>query len=172
MTNQETFKKYASLPAYMSLIGMGNAYNTSAEWQERRRREKERLRAKIEEADESRKARLEAAHEVNPILSGMMDQLYDGVSSGYSTREEISSNLSDISGVLFDAKISTNSENMRQRLSTLETMAINIHKSISRYHSTPSLAESEERCIEELYKSYLNRIEGKFGQEMYERIYQ
>ena len=156
----------------MSLIGIGNAYNTSAEWQERRRREKERIRKKIEGADQSLKERTEARNNHFPELSSKVEDLYYSSKQGAGYRT-----ISDKAFELYmdiDDKLSMMSSEipLAKNLKVLESMVQNIGSSIVRYRDEPTLPNKIHGCIEELYRSYLNRIEGRFGQEIYERIHQ
>ena len=156
----------------MSLIGMGNAYNTSAEWQERRRREKERIRKKMDEAEESLKERMQARNDHFPGLSSKVEDLYHSSREGAGYRT-----ISDKAFELYmeiDDRLSMVSPEipLARNLKVLESMVQNIGTSIVRYRDEPALPEKVHECIEELYRSYLNRIEGKFGQEIYERIHQ
>ncbi|MFP4118176.1 MAG: hypothetical protein ACLFTR_04610 [Candidatus Woesearchaeota archaeon] len=155
----------------MSLIGMGNAYNSAAERERRFIERRERLLEKMDDAEKAGKERTELRNRSVPLLSEKMDELYEVSLDDHSDRCTLQDKISNLQETIRDERFPLPHDDvLAGRLKTLEGMVSNVQKNLSHYHSTPSVDQRIRDSIGELYTTFLSKVEGKFGQEIYERL--
>ncbi len=150
---------------------MGNAYNSAAARERRSIERRERLMGKIDDAEKSRKERYELRGRHIPKLSEKMDELYEASLDNDSDRFALLGITSKLQESIRNERFPLSKNDVLEgRLKTLDRMVSNVHKNLSHYHSTPVVDQKIRDNIGELYRTYLNKVEGKFGQEIYDRL--
>ena len=152
----------------MSLIGMGNGYNTSAQWKDRRRQEKNRIKDIIDSANTSAEERNYMINHQSPNLKTAMDEMYKITSTSYS-KDDLLGKVSDAYSVLIDERIKNSNPISQRRISKLEKMVSNISRNIKN-NSATTLNPRIKEHIAEAYRTYLADFQGLYGQELYNEL--
>ena len=145
---------------------MGNGYNTSAQWRDKRRREKERIKDIIDSANTSAQERNYMRNHQSPDLKTAMDEMYKITST---SKDDLLEKVSDAYSVLIEERIKNSNPVSQKRISKLEKMVSNISRNIKN-NSATTLNPRIKEHIAEAYRTYLADFEGLYGQELYNKL--
>ncbi len=158
----------------MSLISYGNACNMSAQWRARVRRRIERNKDRIESTRLGYASRHKLRNEHHYKLDELMEDLYlfsckrGNIENGLSYFNEVLNELH--SEIKNEISMYDKDSILLNRLSGIEKMVVSIERTVQLSSDSPRLDNYISKSIPELFVSYMNKVNGKFGDEIYKKL--
>ena len=154
---------------------MGNAYNSSALWRERLQRRKEKMQEKIDESRLGFKERNILRATSDSELESLMDNFYNSVKyvdefMPSMDRNEILCDIKQIQDYISQAILNEDNRVRFDRLEGIEKMLYSMRSAISSLSDREKMISYLKKSVPSLYVSYLTKVEGKFGKELYDRL--
>ena len=158
----------------MSLIGIGNAHNTSAQMRARFRMRREENKRKIETARTQYLERIELRKHSDFVLEGMMSVLYDSIifvdEHPFMDKNYFLDDITDLGSYLREQVQNQTSEVLAKRLGKLEEMVSLMQDTLYKTNDEDKIKSYLKKSIPALYSTFLGEVQGKFGQEIYEKL--